>query len=112
MVDNYFTVDELEPIKKDIEALVDFLATRLHEEGKLQSWYIAAILSTIGCISYSVLLADHTHFKLCPKFNQLYTYCWSKMCAEISASCLCFCIMHSSREMLSDIVFQKFLRKS
>ena len=64
MVDNYFTVDELEPIKKDIEVLVDFLATRLHEEGKLQSWYIAAILSTIGCISYSVLLAELIHFKL------------------------------------------------
>ena len=75
MVDNYFTADELEPIKKDIEALVDFLATRLHEEGKLQSWYIAAILSTIGCISYSVLMAELIRFTLCLKFNQLYSCC-------------------------------------
>lgn len=43
LVDNYFSLDELEPVKKDIENLVDFLAGRLHAEGKLTSMYFLAI---------------------------------------------------------------------
>lgn len=39
LVDNYFTTDELEPIKKDIEDLVEVLAAKLYDGGKIKQKY-------------------------------------------------------------------------
>ena len=36
-VEDFFTPEELDPIKKEIESLVDDLAKRLHKAGKIKS---------------------------------------------------------------------------
>ena len=36
LIEDYFKPEELEPIKKDIEDLVDYLAEGLYEAGKLK----------------------------------------------------------------------------
>lgn len=36
VIEDYFATDELEPIKKEVEDLVDYLADGLYDAGKLK----------------------------------------------------------------------------
>lgn len=79
-MENYFTGDELEPVKESVAGLVDFLADLLYEEGKIDcmSQFVSLSIpfpnSSLFPLSILSLILNIQFHTVCFLFSSMTTY--------------------------------------